>query len=82
VTEKSDQYFEDRANSEEARYHVVPHADEGWGIKREGSEDHEYTASSKSDVVEVAKNRAKDAGTMVIIHDDNGQIEEQHNYES
>jgi hypothetical protein len=43
---------------------------------------HEYTASSKSDVVKEAKKRAKDSGTMSIIHDDNGQIEEQHNYES
>jgi hypothetical protein len=82
MTEKSDQYFEDRAHTDEARYHVVPNADEGWGMKREGSDNHEYTARSKTDVVKEEKKRAKDAGTMAIIHDDNGQIEEQHNYES
>ncbi|RIW28739.1 DUF2188 domain-containing protein [Bacillus salacetis] len=74
------EYFEDRAGTDEARYHVVPHDEEGWAVKEEGKDDPVYTAGSKSDAVEEAKQRAKDSGTMAYIHSEHGQIEEQDNY--
>ena len=75
-----DQYFKDRAGTDEARFHVVPHDEEGWAVKTEGKDEPSYTAESKSDAIEEAKQMAKDAGTMVYIHDEDGQIEEQVNY--
>jgi hypothetical protein len=74
------EYFEDRAGTEDARYHVVPHDEEGWAVKEEGKDEAIYTAGSKSDAVEEAKQRAKDSGTMAYIHSEHGKIEEQHNY--
>jgi hypothetical protein len=74
------EYFEERAGTDDARFHVVPHQEEGWAVKREGDEDPEFTTKSKDKAVEKAKNMAKDTSTMVIIHDDDGQIEDQLNY--
>lgn len=75
-----DQYFKERAGTDEANYHVVPHEEEGWAVKKEGFDDPEYTGGSKSEAVEEAKRLAEEAGTMAIIHDEDGKIEEQENY--
>ncbi|MRX70750.1 DUF2188 domain-containing protein [Bacillus lacus] len=80
--DERNEYFKERAGTDEARFHVVPHDDEGWAVKKEGEDNPAYTAGSKSDAVEEAKRLAKDAGTMAYIHSEHGQIEEQHNYES
>ena len=80
ATNDRDQYFKERAGTEEARFHVVPHDEDGWAVKTEGKDEPSYTAKSKSDVIDEAKQMAKDAGTMVYIHDEDGQIEEQVNY--
>ncbi|WP_010647749.1 DUF2188 domain-containing protein [Oceanobacillus massiliensis] len=79
---QQNEYFEDRAGSEDARFHVVPHDDKGWAVKREGEDDPELTTGSKEDAVSKAKELAKDASTMAIIHDDDGKIEDQLNFES
>ncbi|PLR89120.1 DUF2188 domain-containing protein [Bacillus sp. T33-2] len=79
--DERDQYFKDRAGTDEARFHVVPHDEEGWAVKAEGEEKPEYTTDSKSQAVKEAKRMAEEAGTMAIIHDDDGKIEEQHNYQ-
>ncbi|MGF2615775.1 DUF2188 domain-containing protein [Rossellomorea vietnamensis] len=74
------EYFEDRAGTDEARYHVVPNDEKGWAVKEEGNDDPVYTADSKSDAVKEAKQRAEKSGTMAYVHSEHGQIEEQHNY--
>ncbi|OCA90668.1 hypothetical protein A8F94_01970 [Bacillus sp. FJAT-27225] len=79
-TEEQKQYFKDRAGTDEARFHVVPHDEEGWAVKREGEDTIELKTSSQSEAVEEAKRLAEEAGTMAYIHNDEGRIEEQHNY--
>ncbi|EDL64512.1 hypothetical protein BSG1_08236 [Bacillus sp. SG-1] len=74
------EYFEDRAGTNDARYHVVPHEEEGWAVKEEGKGSPVFTAGSKSDAVEEAKRMAEESGSMAYIHSEHGQIEEQHNY--
>jgi hypothetical protein len=74
------EYFEDRAGTDEARYHVVPHDEEGWAVKEEGKDDPVYTAGSKSEAVSEAKRMAEESGTMAYIHSEHGKIEEQYNY--
>lgn len=80
-SEEQAQYFKDRAGTEDARFHVVPHDDEGWAVKREGEEEPEMTTGSKSEAVDEAKRLAEEAGTMAYIHNEEGRIEEQHNYQ-
>ncbi|HWO96141.1 MAG TPA: DUF2188 domain-containing protein [Bacillus sp. (in: firmicutes)] len=76
-----DQYFKDRAGTDEARFHVVPHDEEGWAVKTEGEDEPDYTTGSKSEAVKEAKRMAEEAGTMAIIHDEDGKIEKQHNFQ-
>jgi len=76
-----EEYFKDRAGTDEARFHVVPHEDEQWAVKKEGVGEPECTTDSKSKAINEAKKMAEEAGTMAIIHDDDGKIEKQHNYE-
>lgn len=73
------EYFEERAGTEEARYHVVPH-EEGWAVKKEGKDQPESTYKSKSEAVDEGKRLAQESETMVYIHSDEGQIEDQENY--
>ncbi|WP_409270197.1 DUF2188 domain-containing protein [Neobacillus sp. SCS-31] len=73
-------YFKDRAGTEDARFHVVPHDEEGWAVKPEGEDGPEMTTGSKSEAVGEAKRLAEEAGTMAYIHNEEGRIEEQHNY--
>jgi MarR-like DNA-binding transcriptional regulator SgrR of sgrS sRNA len=80
-SEEQEQYFKDRAGTDEARFHVVPHDEEGWAVKKEGQDDPEYTAESRSDAVEEAKRMAEEAGTMAILHNEDGKIEDLVNYE-
>jgi hypothetical protein len=74
------EYFKEREGTDEARFHVVPHDNEGWAVKREGFDEPEYTGS-RDEAITNAKELAREAGTMVYIHDDDGKIEEQLNYE-
>ncbi|MEH6987803.1 DUF2188 domain-containing protein [Cytobacillus firmus] len=80
-SDEQKQYFKDRAGTDEARFHVVPHDEEGWAVKREGQDEPEYTADSQSDAVEEAKRMAEEAGTMAILHNEDGKIEDLLNYE-
>ncbi|CAM3648413.1 DUF2188 domain-containing protein [Cytobacillus oceanisediminis] len=80
-SEEQEQYFKDRAGTDEARFHVVPHDEEGWAVKKEGQDNPEYTAESRSDAVEEAKRMAEEAGTMAILHNEDGKIEDLVNYE-
>ncbi|RNF39482.1 DUF2188 domain-containing protein [Planococcus salinus] len=80
--ENRDEYFKERAGTDEARYHVVPHDEGEWAIKKEGEDTPESTYTSKSEAVNEAKQMAETAGTMVYIHNEDGQIEDQENYQS
>lgn len=75
-----DEYFEDRAGTDDARFHVVPHDEDGWAVKKEGNDEPAYTADSRNDAVGEAKRMAEEAGTMVYVHGDDGKIEEQLEY--
>ncbi|PLS04867.1 DUF2188 domain-containing protein [Neobacillus cucumis] len=75
-----DQYFKERAGTDDARFHVVPHDEDNWAVKIEGKEEPAYTSGSKSEAVKEAKQMAEEAKTMVYIHGDDGKIERQHNY--
>lgn len=75
-----EQYFEEHAGTDEARFHVVPH-DERWAIKKEGNDHPEFTTDKKSEAVQKAKDLAKEAGTFVYIHNEEGRIEDQINYQ-
>ena len=80
--QKRDQedYFEDRAGTDDARFHVVPHDEDGWAVKKEGNEDPAYTSGSRDEAVEEAKRMAQEAGTMVYRHGEDGKIEKQLEY--
>ncbi|RSD25090.1 DUF2188 domain-containing protein [Mesobacillus subterraneus] len=73
-------YFKDRAGTDEARFHAVPHDEQGWAVKKEGQDDPELTTNSRSEAVNEAKRLAEEAGTMAYIHDEDGKIEDQYNY--
>lgn len=75
-----EEYFEDRAGTDDARYHVVPHDEDGWAVKKEGNDDPAYTAESRDEAVEEAKRMAQEAGTMVYLHGEDGKIEKQLEY--
>lgn len=75
-----DEYFKDRAGTDEARFHAVPHDEEGWAVKKEGQDDPELTTGSRSEAVNEAKRMAEEAGTMAYIHDEDGKIEDQFNF--
>ena len=75
-----DQYFKERAGTDDARFHVVPHDEEGWAVKIEGEEEPAFTSDSKREAVEEAKKMAEEAETMAYIHNDDGKIEKQLNY--
>lgn len=74
-------YFEKRAGTQEARFHVVPGDDKKWAIKKEGEDKPVYTTDDRNDAVDEAKKRAKDADTKAIIHDKHGKIEKQNEYD-
>ncbi|MDO7907961.1 DUF2188 domain-containing protein [Paenibacillus sp. JX-17] len=76
-----DQYFEKRAGTDEARYHVVPHDDKGWAVKEEGKDEPLLTTGDRKEAMDEAKRRAEEAGTMAIIHNEHGRIEDQINYQ-
>lgn len=75
------EYFEDRAGTEDARFHMVPHGDGEWAIKREGEDDPVETYNDRDKAIDDTIKKAKDAGTIAIIHNDDGQIERQENFE-
>ncbi|MEH7440755.1 DUF2188 domain-containing protein [Bacillus sp. JJ1122] len=79
---EQEDYFKDRAGTDEARFHAVPHDEEGWAVKKEGQENPEFTADSRSEAITEAKRMAEEAGTIAYIHDEDGKIEKQFNYRS
>lgn len=67
------------AGSDHANLHVVPH-DDGWAVKREGSDSPEQKHSTKAEAVDHAKELASDRNCSAIIHRQDGTVETSHNY--
>ncbi|MEV9640827.1 DUF2188 domain-containing protein [Mammaliicoccus sciuri] len=76
MSREQNEYFEDRAGTKDARYHVVPRDNE-WAVKREGEDEPICTTGSQVEAIYEAKQLAEEDGTMVYIHNDRGRIEEQ-----
>lgn len=74
-------YFEERAGSDKARFHVVPGDEKKWAVKKEGEDDPVFDSDDRGEAVEEAKKQAEEAGTKVILRDEDGQIEEQIEYD-
>lgn len=74
-------YFEKRAGTSGARFHVVPGDDKKWAIKKEGEDKPVYTTDDRDEAIDEAKKRAEDAGTKAIIHNEHGKIEKQDEYD-
>lgn len=51
--------------------HVVPH-DEGWAVRSEGKDQPSFVADSKYKAISEAHERAKDYGSTLIIHNEDG----------
>ncbi|SIT84299.1 DUF2188 domain-containing protein [Edaphobacillus lindanitolerans] len=71
-----EKYFGDREGTEKANYHIVPH-DGDWALKLEGEEEPVETGGDRDQLVEEGKKRAGEHGAIVIVHDKEGQIENQ-----
>ena len=74
-------YFEEREGTDDARFHVVPGDDKKWAVKEEGKDEPVFTSDDKSEAVNEAKKQAEGAKTKAIIHDDDGKIEDQIEYD-
>lgn len=74
-------YFEEREGTGDARFHVVPGDKEQWAVKEEGKNDPVFTSDSKDEAVNEAKKQAEEANTKAIIHDEDGEIEDQIEYD-
>jgi uncharacterized protein YdaT len=61
------------------RHHVVPH-DNGWAVRREGSERASSVTRTKEQAVEQARDIAQRERGEVIIHRENGTIQEERSY--
>ena len=59
--------------------HVVPH-EEGWAVKGEGNEKYTGVYKYQQDAIERAKDIAKNYGSSVIIHREDGTIRDRMNY--
>ncbi|GEK89006.1 hypothetical protein SAMN04488100_10341 [Alkalibacterium putridalgicola] len=70
-------YFEKRAGTDDARYHVVTGEDARWEVKKEGEREAIFETNDKDEAIEEASKRAEEAETKVIVHGQDGQIEDQ-----
>lgn len=61
------------------RHHVVPH-NKGWAVRRERSERASTVTRTKDDAVERAREIAERERGGVVIHRQNGTIQEERTY--
>ncbi|GEK91801.1 DUF2188 domain-containing protein [Alkalibacterium kapii] len=73
-------YFEKRAGTDDARFHVVTGEDTRWEVKEEGVREAVYTTDDKDEALEEAKKRAEKNQSKVIVHGEDGKIEDQIEY--
>ena len=61
-------------------FHLTPHVN-GWQLKEQGSTQREVLVDNKDRALELARERAKDAGlAQVIVHKQDGTIQEEFTY--
>lgn len=57
-----------------ANYHIVPHSDKGWAVKKEGAKKASFAPTQRS-AEKLAKERASNSGGgEVVIHRPDGKI--------
>lgn len=61
------------------RIHVVPH-ERGWAVKREESERASTVTRTKAEAEQWAKEKAREEGGEVVIHNKQGQIVDSDSY--
>ncbi len=59
--------------------HVVPHAN-GWAVKGAGSERATKVVETQREAIGIARDVAKNQGTEMLIHGENGRIRERNSY--
>jgi hypothetical protein len=59
--------------------HVVPHS-EGWAVKPEGAGRASSVHETQREAIDVARERAMNQGSELLIHGRNGQIRERNTY--
>jgi hypothetical protein len=64
----------------ERNLHVLPHP-YGWALRRAGVDSDSFIFSTRDEACEYAFDLAERDGTMVMIHDASGQIEDQIRFE-
>lgn len=72
--------YESRPEMLDKNEHVVPHQD-GWAVKSQDAEQPSDIFTTKDEAVNRAKEIAKNKGSHLIIHKQDGTIEEQRSYE-
>jgi uncharacterized protein YdaT len=65
--------------SKKKQQHVVPH-DDGWAVKKEGSDKPTRVTDTKDKAVEIGREIAQNQETELIIHDQQGVIRERESY--
>jgi uncharacterized protein YdaT len=61
------------------RHHVVPH-ENGWAVRREGAERASTVTRTKEQAIDHARDIAQRERGEVIIHRENGTIQEERTY--
>lgn len=59
--------------------HVVPH-ERGWAVKGAGNDRATSVHSTQREAVEAARNIARNQGSEMLIHGENGRIRERNTY--
>lgn len=79
LRERDDNAENSRPELMEKGEHVVSHED-GWAVKTQNAKQASTILDKKEDAIKRAKEIAKNKGTSVIVHKQNGAIQEQINY--
>lgn len=59
--------------------HVVPHAN-GWAVKSAGAERATKVVATQREAINIARDVARNQGTEMLIHGENGRIRERNSY--
>ncbi len=72
--------FKDTTGPRTHHQHVVPH-EEGWAIKGEGNERYTSIHKTQAQAIRRAKQIARNYGSDVIIHSEDGTIRDRMSYD-
>lgn len=65
--------------SNEKRHHIVPH-ENGWAVRREGHDRASVVTETKEQAVERGREIAERERGAIVIHGENGRIQEERTY--